>query len=206
MGPSRSGGALGLFRSKRTPVRRPGESHFGQGRPTVRPLRSHPWALDSTDTLRIRVRSVMEVPEWYDLNREWSTLIPRKMDGSGAVVLWMKAGSAKRFGLDKFPRPECARAPYPGRKCTIRPTMGKLAGANQGSFRLAHSWPAGEKKPRMCRFRLSASWRVETMQVITNFLRENYDGWFEIRNCHGNNAWDRYFSSIALPGGGRSCT
>ena len=186
MGPSRSGGALGLFRSKRTPVRRPGESHFGQGRPTVRPLRSHPWALDSTDTLRIRVRSVMEVPEWYDLNREWSTLIPRKMDGSGAVVLWMKAGSAKRFGLDKFPRPECARAPYPGRKCTIRPTLGKLAGANQGSFRLAYEWPSDMKKPKMARFRLGSNYLIETLEVIATHLTRHYEGAWEIRNADGN--------------------
>ena len=186
MGPSRSEGALGLFRSKRTPVRRPGESHSDQRRPTVRPLRSHLWALDGTATLRIRVRSVMEVPEWYDLNREWSTLIPRKMDGSGAVVLWMKAGSAKRFGLDKFPRPECARAPYPGRKCTIRPTLGKLAGANQGSFRLAYEWPSDMKKPKMARFRLGSNYLIETLEVIATHLTLHYEGAWEIRNADGN--------------------
>ena len=154
----------------------------------------------------MRVGSVYRIPDWFDSNREWSQVIPQRTDGSGRVILWMKAGNVRAFGLDKLPRPDGNGSPNEGGEPSGRPTLGKLAGANQGSFRLAHSWPAGEKKPRMCRFRLSASWRVETMQVITNFLRENYDGWFEIRNCHGNNAWDRYFSSIALPGGGRSCT
>ena len=149
---------------------------------------------------------MQEVPEYWGLNREYTILIPKRTDGSGLVYLMMKAGNAKAFGLDKFPRPDLDGGPNEGRPIRLRHTQGKLAGANQGSFRLAHSWPAGENKPRMCRFRLGRDWCVETMEVISNFLRENYDGWFEIRNCHGNKAWNGYFSSNALPGGGRSCS
>ena len=128
----------------------------------------------------------MEVPEWYDLNREWSTLIPRKLDGSGAVILWMKAGSAKHFGLDKFPRPECATSSDPLRKCRTRLTMGKLAGANQGSFRLAYEWVPDKKKPKMARFRLGSNYLIETLEVIATHLTLHYEGAWEIRNADGN--------------------
>ena len=128
----------------------------------------------------------MQVPDWYDLNREWTVLIPRKMDGSGVVTLWMKAASAKHFGLDQFPRPECTRSSDPNGKCRRRLTMGKLAGANQGSFRLAYEWVPEKKRPKMVRFRLSSNYLIETLEVIATHLSSHYEGAWEIRNGDGN--------------------
>ena len=132
------------------------------------------------------VRSVQQVPSYYDPMREWAILIPRRLDGTGSVTLWMKAASMKHFKLDQFPRPQCHAVSDPAGKCGVRMTLGKLAGANQGSFRLAYEWTAEMKKPHMCRFRLSSNYLMETLHVITDFLKENYEGSFEIRNANGN--------------------
>ena len=149
----------------------------------------------------------MEIPSYWDPMSEWTMRIPRNVDGTGEVLMWMRAGNAKHFGLDKFPSPECNRGQDPEGRCFTTLTRGKLAGANQGSFRLAYAWRDGPGKPHMARFRLSSGWKVETMQVITNHLRATYDGWFEIRNVHGNVAWNRVFSSdlsySPKTGGGR---
>lgn len=134
----------------------------------------------------MRVRSVMAVPDYWHPMREWAVPIPRKLDGTGSVTLWMRAGNMKFFGLDHFPRPDCKDSSLPSGRCTTRLTKGKLAGANQGSFRLAYQWVPGKKKPLMCRFRLSSNYLIETLEVISQFLRENYDGPFEIRNANGN--------------------
>ena len=145
----------------------------------------------------------VEVPPGYDPMREWTVQIPQRLDGSGYVSLRMKAASMKYFGLDKFPRPEDYGRPYPDGKGIALVLNPRKSGANQGSFRLAYEWRDHPRKPHMCRFRLSANYRIETLQVITDFLRENYSGWFEIRNDHGNNCYRGYFSSDALLGGGR---
>lgn len=92
----------------------------------------------------------------------------------------------RHFGLDQFPSPECKDSTLPGGRCRGRLTQGKLAGANQGSFRLAYEWVPGKKKPRMSSFRLSSNYVIETLEVISQFLKENYDGPFEIRNRNGN--------------------
>lgn len=128
----------------------------------------------------------MKIPPYIDPMSEWTMRIPRNVDGTGEVLLWMRAGNASHFGLDELSRPQCDGLGDPQRLCFTTLTKGKLAGANQGSFRLAYEWPAGRHKPRMVRFRLSSAWKLETMQVITNYLRETYDGWFEVRNVHGN--------------------
>ena len=134
----------------------------------------------------MRVKQVMQVPDYYDPMREWAVLIPRKLDGSGAVTLWMRAGNMAHFGLDKFPSPQADGSSDPGGQVRHRPTLGKLAGANQGSFRLAYRWETGRQKPQMCRFRLSSNYLIETLEVISQFLRDNYGGPFEIRNANGN--------------------
>ena len=128
----------------------------------------------------------MQVPDYYDPMREWAILIPRKLDGSGVVRLWMRAGNMKHFGLDKFPSPQGDGGSDVGGQLRRRPTLGKLAGANQGSFRLAHTWEPGRKKPRMCSFRLGSNYLIETLGVISQFLKQNYNGPFEIRNANGN--------------------
>ena len=137
----------------------------------------------------------MEIPPYIDPMSEWTMRLPRNLDGTGEVLMWMRAGNAKHFGLDKFPSPQCDGLGNPSGRCFTTLTRGKLAGANQGSFRLAYDWPSGSIKPRMVRFRLSSAWKVETMQVITEYLRETYDGWFEIRNRHGNKAWGSVFAA-----------
>ena len=129
---------------------------------------------------------MQQVPDWYDLKREWAILIPRKMDGSGSVTLWMKAGSMKRFGLDQLPRPQGDGSGDEWGQARTRMTLGKLAGANQGSFRLAYRWRPDGQKPLMCRFRLSSNYLIETLHVIYEGLVENYEGSFEIRNSNGN--------------------
>ena len=92
----------------------------------------------------------------------------------------------KRFGLDQLPRPQDDGSGDEGGKLRHRMTMGKLAGANQGSFRLAYSWLPGKQKPLMCCFRLSSNYLIETLHVIYEALKENYEGSFEIRNANGN--------------------
>ena len=129
---------------------------------------------------------MMAIPDYWNPMREYTQWIPRKLDGTGAVKLWMRAGNMKHFGLDQFPRPDCKDSSLPDGRCYTRLTKGKLAGANQGSFRLAYKWVPGKKKPHMCRFRLSSNYLIETLEVISQFLRENYDGPFEIRNANGN--------------------
>ncbi len=148
----------------------------------------------------------MGIPSYYDLSRQWTVPIPQRVDGSGVVELKMSAGNMKAFGLDEFPRPKDHGAvdPISGKRViSIQPNKG---GANQGSFRLAYSWATEGTKPLMARFRLSSRWRMETLQVITNYLVENYDGWFEIRNEHGNNVWGSYFSRDAARLRGRACS
>ena len=103
----------------------------------------------------------------------------------------------KHFGLDQLSRPDCEDSSLPGGRCYGRLTFGKIGGANQGSFRLAYEWVPGNKKPRMCRFRLSSNYLIETLEVVSQFLRENYDGPFEIRNANGNRLPATGFRSFA---------
>lgn len=140
-----------------------------------------------TVSLRIRVRSVQQIPDYWNPMREWSISIPRKMDGTGSVTLWMKSGNMRHFGLDKFPRPECNGGTDPKGQCRGRLSQGKIAGPNQGSFRIAYEWVPDKQKPRMASFRLSSNYLIETLEVISHFLDQNYEGSFEIRNRFGNN-------------------
>ena len=144
----------------------------------------------------------MEIPDYYNPMWDWTVRVPVRMDGSGVATLSMRAGNMRHFGLDKFPSPKDYGSldPVTGRR--IAPMQIRFGGANQGSFRLAHNWTPGKKKPDMCRFRLGSSFKIETLQVITDWLRENYDGWFEIRNEGGNNLNSRHFKSLVSLGGG----
>ena len=144
----------------------------------------------------------MEIPSYYDLMQDWTVRVPVHLDGSGVCTFSMRAGNMKHFGLDKFPSPkDYGRIdPLTGRR--IKPLQFCFGGVNQGSYRLAHNWTPGKQKPDMCRFRLGSSYKIETLQVITNWLRENYDGWFEIRNANGNNLNRRHFMSTVSLGGG----
>ena len=139
----------------------------------------------------------MEVPSYYDPMRNWRVWIPRDVDGSGVVALNMRAGNMKHFGLDKFPSPEDHGVPLPGGEGKAFPFPSKRGGANQGNFRLAYKWTTEMQKPHMCRFRLGSGWKIETLAVITNYLRENYEGPFEIRNEFGNNVWGSCFSNAS---------
>lgn len=144
----------------------------------------------------------MEIPDYYNLMRDWTVRIPRKLDGSGVVTLTMRAGSMKHFGLDKFPRPKDHGSMDPSGKFISAPLQIRFGGANMGSFRLAYDWAAGKQKPLACRFRLGSSYCIETIDVMTQFLRENYDGWFEFRNEANNTFYRRHFSSTVGLGGG----
>ena len=137
----------------------------------------------------------MAIPDWYDDIRDWQVAIPRTVDGSGVVFLNMRAGNMKYFGLDKFPRPKDYGVLDPEGSYLFVPYPSKRGGANQASLRIAYRWTSENTKPHMCRFRLSSNWKIETLQVITNYLRENYEGPFEIRNGFGNNVWSSCFSS-----------
>ena len=137
----------------------------------------------------------MEIPDYFNLMRDWTVRIPVSTDGSGVCTLTMRAGNMKHFGLDKFPRPEDYGRPNPGGSGFVAPMQVRFGGANQGSYRLAYEWRPGKQKPGMCRFRLGSNYRIETFEVITNFLRENYSGWFEVRNEGGNNFCNRHFKS-----------
>ena len=139
----------------------------------------------------------MAIPDNYDPMRDWQVSIPRSVDGSGVVFLSMRAGNMKHFGLDKFPSPEDYGVVDPSGTFRFVPWPSKRGGANQASLRIAYRWTPEKKKPHMCRFRLSSNWKMETLEVITNYLRENYDGPFEIRNGFGNNVWKSCFSSIS---------
>ena len=148
----------------------------------------------------------VEIPDYYNLMRDWTVPIPQRVDGRGVVWLSMRAGSMKHFGLDKFPRPEDYGRPNPDGSGVSRVFSTRKGGANQGSFRLAYEWRSHPSKPHMCRFRLGSNFRIETLEVISNFLRENYSGWWEIRNEHGNNSYRSFFSSDALRAGGMACS
>ena len=144
----------------------------------------------------------MQIPDYYDLMQDWTVRIPQSIDGSGVVTLSMRAGNMKHFGLDKFPRPKDHGRTDPEGRYIFPQIKPRFGGANQGSFRLAHNWTPGRQKPDMCRFRLGSGYKIETLQVITDWLRTNYDGWFEIRNGNGNNLNVRHFKSLVSLGGG----
>lgn len=144
----------------------------------------------------------MEIPAYYDLMQDWTVRVPKKLDGSGVVTLSMRAGNMKHFGLDKFPRPKDYGFFDPKGNFHAAPMQIRFGGANQGSFRLAHNWTPGKQKPDMCRFRLGSGFVIETLDVLTNYLRANYSGWFEIRNEFGNNLNRRHFKSVVSLGEG----
>lgn len=148
----------------------------------------------------------MEPPDWYGPQMQWVVHVPQRLDGSGCVALRMSVEGMKRFGLDKFPRPDDYGSPNPNGEGRVVYITRKRGGANQGSFRLAYGWREGTEKPLMVRFRLGSNWRMETLHVITNYLMENYEGWFEIRNDHGNNVWKGFFSSDVARLRGTACS
>ena len=128
----------------------------------------------------------MIVPDDYNLMRQWTVWIPQKTDGSGVVRLCMKAGSAKYFGLDKFPCPEDGTVSDPsGKYCFRRMPLSK-SGANNGNFRLAYEQLPGRQKPSMVRFRLKGPWVMDTLAVITNYLNAGDVPWMYIANEFGN--------------------
>lgn len=150
-------------------------------------------AAEGVDTLRMRLRSVQVIPDHYDLMREWTTHLPRTLEGDGCVALHMRAGSMKHFGLDKLPRPKDYGISLPGgRGIAIRYPV-KKAGANQACLRIAYEWSTQSGKPYMSTFRLSSNWKIETVHVLADWLRENYEGPFEIRNGNGNQFYRRCF-------------
>ena len=142
------------------------------------------------------------MPDYWMPMWDYTTHIPRNVDGSGVVTLSMRAGNMKHFGLDKFPRPQDHGRTDPEGRYIFPQIKPRFGGANQGSFRLAHNWTPGRQKPDMCRFRLGSGYKIETLQVNTDWLRENYDGWFEIRNDGGNNLNRRHFKSLVSLGEG----
>ena len=92
----------------------------------------------------------------------------------------------KHFGLDKLPSPKDYGVSLPGQSGKVITYPTKKAGANQASLCIAYEWSPEMGKPYMSRFRLSSNWKVETVHVLTDWLKENYEGPFEIRNHNGN--------------------
>lgn len=137
----------------------------------------------------------MTIPPFYDLMRDWTTYIPQRMDGSGVVGLHMRAGSMQHFKLDKFPRPKDHGITYPDRNAVIISMPPRKRGANNGTFRLAYKYSPGRDKPHACRFRLSGKWRVETLQVITDYLNSGDVPWLYLTNYANNRANLRCFTS-----------
>ena len=137
----------------------------------------------------------MAIPASYDLMRDWTTYIPQRIDGSGVVGLHMRAGSAKHFRLDEFPRPKDQGITNPSGDYVIISMPPRKRGANNGSFRLAYEWTAGRDKPHAVRFRLSGKWRMETLQVITNYLNSGDVPWLYLTNYANNRADLRCFTS-----------
>ena len=109
----------------------------------------------------------------------------------------MLAGNMKYFRLDEMPIAKSGRVvdPRSGMKFFSRPLQQR--GANNGSYRIAYKQIPGKSKPLSCRFRLSGEHRIETLQVITNYLNSTGVEWLHIANHANNNVFRPSFSSIA---------
>lgn len=124
------------------------------------------------------------------------TLIHRKADGTGTVKLMGRQGNMSHFGFDQYPGGGWDHPPLqPGKEKLYMPRITRV-GANGICFRIAHGWTDDREKPDMASFRLSGNAITETYQVITDYLRENYDGWFQLRNKHGNHLGRGCFTSL----------
>lgn len=148
----------------------------------------------------------MRNPTNFDLTRQWTVYIPKRMDGSGVVGLHMTGGNMQYFKLDKFPSPKDHGVPDPSGNYKLFYMPIRQRGANNGNFRLAYKYEPGREKPRMCRFRLSGDWCMETLMVITDYLNSTDVEWLHIANEAGNNVWRNSFSSTSVWGGERNCS
>ena len=129
-----------------------------------------------------------------DLRQEWA-LIHQKTNGTGTVRLMGRRGNIRHFGFDQYPGSYYPAPPVePGKEELFMPRITRV-GASGVVFRIAYGFTDGREKPDMASFRLSGNALVETYQVITDYLRENYDGWFQLRNANGNHLGRGCFSS-----------
>ena len=128
--------------------------------------------------------------------RQYFTLIHRKTNGTGTVKLMGRAGNMKHFGFDEYPGGGWDQGDVEeGKEKLYLPNITKV-GATGVAFRIAHGWTDDREKPDMASFRLSGNYVMETFQVITDFLTENYDGWFQLRNANGNHLGRGCFTHI----------
>ena len=148
----------------------------------------------------------MRAPTHLDLTRQWTVYIPQRMDGSGVVGLHMTLGNMQYFKLDKFPSPKDHGISNPSGNYKLCYMPIRQRGSNNGNFRLAYAYEPGRQKPRMCRFRLSGDWRMETLMVITDYLNSTDVEWLHIANESGNKVWGDSFSSTSVWGGARDCS
>lgn len=139
----------------------------------------------------------MAIPDWVQPTTQWTHYIPKRLDGTGVVGLHMTAGNMKYFKLDEMPSAEHRRVIDPRGDMKFFSMPGRKRSAYNGSYRLAYKWIEGRKKPLSCRFRLSGEQRIETLQVITNYLNSIDVEWLHISNYANNNVYRPSFSSIA---------